>query len=503
MKASKTSIFSFNKVLDTAKLELNNSGVALPLSELPNDAESFGWFGQSNNANVYQDLKAKDLVPKPEDFVKVPFRLISATVVGANSWKVTDFSNEEVLKASMSKLVGKPVYPNHDSDDVFNYVGIIESVRWSEARIQDGQLIPAGIDGVIMIDGKTSPKIARGVLMGAITSNSVTVGFDWEPSHYFESASEFYNKIGTIHTDGKMVRRIVTSISDYYETSLVWLGADPFAKKIDKDGKLINIDTSNVYTPFSKEDNEVKGYEADKSYKISFASDNNFLSLLNKSTFSTQTGNNNVDMKDFLKLLKTIGIEEAQFRLSLGVADNVEITADHIKACMAPKPAEQVVTTVIPASLLSNESAVKALGGTITESSDFSKVSVLTIEEFTALNAQIASLEKDAAIGKEHVNAKRTEIKRLYSITVGQADESVLKLIDNAETDALEGLLKQYTKGATEKFAGTCKKCGSNEFTFQSSLTDDNATTPKVSKVSTFDDIADKFKKTTVSIYKD
>jgi len=503
MKASKTSIFSFNKTTDTAKLELGNVGVALPMSELPTDAESFGWFGQSNNANVYQDIKAKDLIPKPEDFVKVPFRLISATVVGANSWKVTDFSNEEVLKASMSKLVGKPVYPNHDSDDVFNYVGIIESVRWSEARIQDGQMIPAGIDGVIMIDGKTSPKIARGVLMGAITSNSVTVGFDWEPSHYFESASEFYNKIGTIHTDGKMVRRIVTSISDYYETSLVWLGADPFAKKIDKDGKLINIDTSNVYTPFSKEDNEVKGYEADKSYKISFASDNNLLSLLHKSTLSTNTGNNNVDMKDFLKLLKTIGIEEAQVRLSLGIAEGVEITTDHIKSFMTVKPAEQVVTTVIPATLLSNESAVKALGGAITEASDFSKVSVLTIDEFNALNSKIVALEKEAAIGKEHITAKRTEIKRLYSVTVGQPDESVLKLIDNAETDALDGLLKQYTKGATQKFEGTCKKCGSNEFTFQSSLTDDSENTPKVSKVATFDDIADKFKKTTVSIYKD
>jgi len=230
MKASKNSIFSFNKA-ESAKLALDNVGVNLPFSELANqDTEGFGWWGQSNNANVYQNIDVKkELLPKPEDFVKVPFRLISATTVGAGSWKVTDFSNEAVLKASMKKLIGKPVYPNHDSDDVFNYVGIIESVKWTEARMQDGQMIPAGIDGIIAIDGKTSPKIARGVLMGAIFSNSVTVNFDWEPSHFFESPNDFYHKIGTIHTDGKMVRRVVTNINDYYESSLVWLGADPFA----------------------------------------------------------------------------------------------------------------------------------------------------------------------------------------------------------------------------------------------------------------------------------
>lgn len=503
MKSVHTAILSFNLEVDKdklakefAKLGLSNAGVMLPFDTLPAEAdmESFGWYGQSNNANVYQDIKVKDLMPKPEDFVKVPFRLISATVVGADSWKVTDFGNEAILKASMSKLLGKPVYPNHDSDDVFNFVGLIESVKWSEARMQDGQMIPAGIDGVIAIDGKTNPKLARGVLMGAIYSNSVTVSFNWEPSHYFESQYEFYDRLGTIYTDGRMVRRIVTEILDYYESSLVWLGADPFAKAIDKDGNLKNIDSSAVYVGFNKEDAEVKGYEADKSYKISFGCDKNVLSLLHKSTFDTQTKSKNVDMKDLLKLLKDIGIEEAQLRLNLNLAEGQELTADHIKQFMSPKTAvtpTEVQISVLPASLAANETAIKAFGGTITPESDFSKVVFLTVDEFNAANVELEVLKKDATIGKDHINAKRAEIKRLYSVTVGEADDSVLKLIDSADVSALDGLLKQYTKGATQKFEGKCKKCGSQEFDFQSSLTE-GTDTPKTVKTSSFEDIYEK-----------
>ena len=52
--------------------------------------------------------------------------------------------------------------------------------------------------------------------------------------------NEFYQKLGTYDSKGVMVRRMVTEIVRYLETSLVSHGADSFAQKIGSDGKIIN-----------------------------------------------------------------------------------------------------------------------------------------------------------------------------------------------------------------------------------------------------------------------
>lgn len=51
---------------------------------------------------------------------------------------------------------------------------------------------------------------------------------------------EFYQKLGTYDSKGEMVRRIVTEVVRYLETSLVSHGADSFAQKIGSDGKIVN-----------------------------------------------------------------------------------------------------------------------------------------------------------------------------------------------------------------------------------------------------------------------
>src|SRR5690606_12701038 len=113
------------------------------------------------------------------------------TTVGAGSWKATDFSDVRMLKGSMGKLKGKTVYKEHDQE-VDNWLGFVKETSWSEQFTNStGDTVPAGIDGVLLIDAKTNPKIARGLLMGTIYSNSVTVVFDWEMSHHFEDEWEF------------------------------------------------------------------------------------------------------------------------------------------------------------------------------------------------------------------------------------------------------------------------------------------------------------------------
>ena len=71
------------------------------------------------------------------------------------------------------------------------------------------------------VDAKTNPKVARGVLMGSIFSNSVTVEFEWKMSHPFENEYEFLDKIGQYGADGKMIRRVVTKILNYHKSSLI------------------------------------------------------------------------------------------------------------------------------------------------------------------------------------------------------------------------------------------------------------------------------------------
>lgn len=510
--SSKHSILSFNaNGTGTLSLQMEFVGVNMPATKEVldsfaegKDVESLGWFGGSNNANTfYAGLDVpKEIMPKPEDFIKVPFRLLSATTVGAGSWKSTDFSNEKVLKASLKKLVGKPLYYDHDTD-LLNWVGIVESVKWTEARMQDGQLIPAGIDGIVAIDAKTNPKIARGVLVGSIFSNSVTVSFDWEPSHKFENEYDFYNRIGTMSTvDNTMIRRVVTEIFDYYESSLVWLGADPFAKAIDEKGNLKHVDSTAVYIPYSKEDKEVIDFEANKRYKASCLDEKLLLSLSRKTTLNSNSSKPSNTMKDLITLFKTaLNIEETALKGFLGLKQEEEVTASHLTSFFTKQPSvveKEVEKLTVPTSLLNNSTATQALGA-ITPETDFSQVTIIKNEDFAKLNESVEKLTKEglelsanAKVGVEFLNLKRNEVKRLYKAQVGTPDEAVLKLMDEASTEALDGLLKLHTKGVTEKFGGHCKKCGSHEFSFQSSYTGPEAKKVEV-KVSSFDEMYNKF----------
>lgn len=484
---------------------------------------SFGLFGGSSDANkFYPDLNVPEsLRPKPEDFVDVPFRLISATTVGAGSWKATDFSNVNVLKGSMEMLKNKPVYFDHETD-LMNWVGIVRAVSWSEPTIDNGIPVPAGIDGIISIDGKTSPKIARGVLMGSVFSNSVTVSFDWTPSHQFDSGREFDDKMGEIGPDGKMVRRIVTDIHDYFESSLVWLGADPFAKAIDGKGKLRNIDHSSIYN-YKKEAAEViEKYEKSKNYSVEFGFEKSFaVSLSQRKTFNTTKND-----KEMNKEL------EAALRILLGLAAGVEITAEHFAkvklvsdthsaeadaaialskkvkelALTAAKKADATATDVKVEDFITNHEFVKSTD-LVTLSASATKVTSLESEIVTlkadkkTLEDAATGLQVNAELGKGFVALKKNEVKRLYRIAVGQQeDAAVIKLIDEAAPDALEGLLKQYTKGLTHSFGGKCKACGSEDFTFRSTVSGGAPANELENNVASFDDLHDKFSNKTMNL---
>ena len=494
--------------LMASQVDLSAVGINLPIKNrdiqelrkeynVQGDISLGSMWGSMNDPKYYKDLQAQDIVPKPEDFIEVPFRLLSATTVGAGTWKATDFSDEQMLKKSMEFLIGKPMYKDHETD-LDNWIGLVRGVSWEKSKEQNGIKVPAGINGLVAIDAKTNPKTARGVLLGSIFSNSVTVEFKWEQSHEFESEWDFYDNIGTLGKDGKMIRRVVKEITNYHESSLVWLGADPFAKAITENGELKNIDYGSVYEyskmgyskikratdrELSKE--EVKELlQSNRKYTVSFAMDEKILPLV-------KLGENKENKNDFVNMDKFIQAFIATFGKQLGITDekpSEEQLISYLKELQLAKKdeesekAKELITKVTELMKATDEKAtdleqflkenqfVQATKLAEYEAAN-TKVSELT-KQVETLTQEAQTLKKDAEVGIKYRSAKKEEAIRLYKATVGvdNVQQAVIDLFNKAEDEAIDGLLAQYTKGATEKFSGTCADCGSHNFKFQSSF---------------------------------
>ena len=293
--------------------------------------EKLGFWGAGNDFNTFNpSVSSKDFTPKDEDFIRVPFRLLSATIVAGGTWRATRFP-EAVLRTSMQKLVSKPIYVEHE-DEIGNEHGVIESVEWQAGYIDEKNNIdvPPGIVGILKIDAKANPKTARNLLSDppAIFSDSVTLDYSWEPSHDFESNYEFEDKIGEFDENGKMFTRDATIIHDYAEVSLVPLGADPFAKKI-QDGKVHLPDTTRAVLSKLKisEKDVAKAYNSDlgedrRSYAstgdlrvtYSFSRETGGSTAMEKLLKTKKTKSSNTsDMKDklMLAILAVMGFEDA------------------------------------------------------------------------------------------------------------------------------------------------------------------------------------------------
>ena len=144
-------------------------------------------------------------------FIDCTYRLLSACIVN-KEWYPTEFS-EEVLKESIPLLQGQSLYADHYSS-VRNVVGSVAEAYWDESFMQEGIKVPAGINGVLRVDAKSNENLARGMLMTppSVHSNSVTVTFEWKPSHGFEDIWDFYSKIVTFTNEGELIRSVDTKI---------------------------------------------------------------------------------------------------------------------------------------------------------------------------------------------------------------------------------------------------------------------------------------------------
>lgn len=423
----------------------------------PDSIAQFGFWGGNIDYNTYYpNLDKSELTPKDEEFIEPMFRLLSETIVSKN-WNPTDFSQNGVLKASMKMLLGQTVNCDHETN-IGNAIGAVSQVMWQESYKDGSFTIPAGINGILKIDGKANPRIARGILMEppSIHSNSVTVQFKWDKSHPQMEDNEFYRKLGTYDSKGVMVRRIVTEIVRYLETSLVSHGADSFAQKIGSDGKIINP-TFAKRTWASYEE-----YRDDKSKQYFFTDYKSDLTLYQEKN-DTQGSFNDNDANDNHSNKNNMNEELLKFLESL-FGDNMltleegkEMNQENVIACIQ--------------TLVSSRNELQTSVDNLT-----TEKTSLT-EQITNLNAEVANLKEMATVGKNHIASLRENAVETYKKLMGEnADETIVTML-NAETTGittLVSLTKDYQARLEEKFPLTCSKCGSKDVNRASSVAEDD-----------------------------
>lgn len=422
----------------------------------PDTIAQFGFWGGDIDYNTYYpNLDKSELTPKDEEFIEPMFRLLSETIVSKN-WNPTDFGQNGVLKASMKMLLGQTVNCDHETN-IGNAIGAVSQVMWQEAYKEGSFTIPGGINGILKIDGKANPRIARGILMEppSIHSNSVTVQFKWNKSHPNMEDGEFYQKLGTYDSKGEMVRRIVTEIVRYLETSLVSHGADSFAQKIGSDGKIINP-TFAKRTWASYEE-----YRDDKSKQYFFTDYKSDLTSYQEKD-DTQGSFNDNDAKDNQSNEKN-SMNELQKFLEILFGDNL-LTLEEGKEMN-----QETVVACIQSLVSSRNELQTSVDNLTTEKNSLT-------EQVTNLNAEVANLKEMATVGKNHIASLREDAVATYKKLMGDnADETIVTML-NAETTGittLVSLTKDYQARLEEKFPLTCAKCGSKDVNRASSVSED------------------------------
>jgi len=426
------------------KLKLEQ--VSKKISMERNEITSLGLFDSSspNYTTYYPDVKAEDLKPEESDFIMPVFRMLSETIL-SKGYPI-DFSKEGVLKASMPLMLGQTINVDHETA-LGNAIGSVSEVYWQDSyKSKSGKTIPAGFNATLKIDGKSNPRIARGIMMEppSIHSNSVTVRFKWEPSHTYEDQNEFYNKLGTYEKDGSLVRLVVTAIKQYSETSLVPHGADPYAQLLDSNGKIVNPDyADNVYN-FSA-DKPIKHYSVfDYGNFDTINLNSNTIPIpLNNKDNKDNKNNNNMDLKEFLSSLSTdVGLEKD----ALTEENFSEKYNEAILIGKVEKTKLDDLQTKVD-DLQTEFDALKEA------TKDYDSVKAMSV--------------KFKAIKEKQV----TEVTRLYKLIKGEkADDTVISSFSDASDELLESYISDYKEQVNSLFPDTCKKCGSNEISKASSF---------------------------------
>lgn len=269
--------------------------------------------------------------------------------------------------------------------------------------------------------------------------------------------SEFYQKLGTYDSKGEMVRRIVTEVVRYMETSLVSHGADSFAQKIGSDGKIIN-------PTFAKRTwSSYEEYRDDKSKQYFFTDyKSDFSSFQEKDdTQGSFNDNQEGDEKSKTNNKENMNEELQKFLESLFGKDMLTLGEGQ-------EMSQEAAVSLIQNLVSSRNELQTSVDNLTTEKNSLT-------EQVTNLNAQVANLTEMATVGKNHIASLRENAVGTYKKLMGEnADETIVTML-NAETTGITTLIsltKDYQARLEEKFPLTCAKCGSKDVNRASSVSE-------------------------------
>lgn len=191
------------------------------------------WYdGGTSAAEEISPLAASEILPREEDLYYLTMRALSQRVI-EGYW--IDYTRPGVLEASVPLLNNQRVCVDHCYWKAESAIGAIVNAVWDAQGLNSNGL--PGINARLFVDSKIAPGIVRRLAypVPAIHSASVTVGFEWEPSHpQLLEDGKFWWFLGT-EVEGEIVRLIVTQIAFYRELSFVYEGADEDAKRLPDD----------------------------------------------------------------------------------------------------------------------------------------------------------------------------------------------------------------------------------------------------------------------------
>lgn len=459
--------------------------------------------------SVEKQQFALDVPKDNEDFAYIPFRHISSGIVGQGTRKSTEFP-AEVLKASLPLFKNLHVYTNH-WQYVGNEIGSVLTPKWTEAyTLPNGLQVPSGIEAVVEIDKVSYPKLARKLTKWSVKLHSVSVGisFKFKRSHEEMTDEEFDRNRGKM-VEGKEVRLIATEITKYWETSIVYEGADKYAKRVGADGKIevynreVKESEEDVETAFSAfelpveniqpqlfeemTDNKQKAEEPTKTVET----ENLQTDKVVDKKVETSTKEANAEQEEALEGFEFSfaedGKEDFTEQLSAAIAERglsvvdteaYQATVTELETIKAQLSQNAAETATLQASL---KQASDKLENQTQLNGEIQLQLTAQQEERQKLEGQLETLaaEREAEkviynLGQESLNTLRATAKKEYEIFAREdADQEVIASIE-AETSAkhLETLIKKYSGKAVEKYGSRCEDCGSDKVVYRSSVSE-------------------------------
>lgn len=344
----------------------------------------------SDNASLADFLK-----PDANDYIHVPIRALSATPVQNG---IIDFSHAggAALKNATQLFNGLTIFKDHDTT-VSNWLGKTSAAFWDDQTPG----VPPGVNLTLDVDVKADPKVARGLLSGALDSGSVTISFNFDQSHPDMDPFDFLMNLGS-KVDGETVRALVTDVTRCLEYSVVWQGADAYAKVIGEDGKIIVPGMSKQSLSLNKPNKEKPKMNKEQ------------LALLGLDE----------------------GATEAQIAAAL-LAQSNTLTAIRTEHTAVSIQLAQVQSELGTAQM-----------------------------QVTTLNAEVANLKPQAELGSKFLQGTRDEALRLYNLVEGaKATEALRTLIGSASLEVAQSFVSSYKERAEAIAPLACKNCGCKDVT--------------------------------------